>query len=117
MGKLHVPILGDIATAGLTRKQLKGELTTRLAKYVTVELGDSDVTVSIVQFNSQKIFVFGSVVNPKTLTFFTAPSLLEVMIQVTPSPDADLTAVKVIPADPSMTEYIHSEYGRCSSKW
>jgi len=102
-GKITIPLLGDIIVADRNRKQVKDDLTSKLSKFIKE---GAEVTVSVTQFNSQKIFVFGRVMRPAIITFQSPPSLLEIMIQVEPTPDADLTSVKVIPVDPSIRKPI-----------
>jgi len=102
-GKITLPFLGDIIAAGFTRKELKDDITNRLSKFIKESI---EVTVGIMQFNSQKISIFGRVANPKIVTFSIIPTLLEVIIQAVPAPDADLTTVKIIPVDPSIRKPI-----------
>jgi len=102
-GKITIPLLGDIIVADRNRKQVKDDITSKLSKFIKE---GAEVTVSVTQFNSQKIFVFGRVMRPSTITFQSPPSLLEIMIQAEPAPDADLTSVKVIPVDPSIRKPI-----------
>jgi polysaccharide export outer membrane protein len=103
-GKITMHLLGDIPIAGLTREEAKKDIAKKLSEFIKE---GAEVTVGIVQFNSQKISVFGAVANPTTITFSSPPSLLEViMTRSIPTPDADLTAVKIIPADSSIREPI-----------
>ncbi len=103
-GKITVNLLGDIAVVGRTRHEVKEDIAGRLTKFIKE---DAEITVSIVESNSQRISVFGQVVNPMTITFYSPPSLLDViMSQCIPTPSADLTAVKVIPRDSSIKKPI-----------
>jgi polysaccharide export outer membrane protein len=100
-GRITLHLLGDIPVAGLTRDELKDKITERLAEFLTKDAMEVlQVTVSIVEFNSRKIFVFGQVRNPGTVTLTPELSLLEaIMAQAVPTPGADLTSVKIIPAE------------------
>jgi len=99
-GKITIYVLGDISVAGLTRKQAKAKIEELLLQYVKE---GAEVTFSITEFNSQRISVVGAVRNPRTITFSIIPSLLAVlMVDSVPTPDADLTAVKILPVDPSI---------------
>ncbi len=100
-GKINIPILGEIFIKGQTKDQVKTEISNRLAKYVKE---GAEVTVNITQYNSQKIFIFGQVANSRSISFSTPPSLIEVIIQASPAPDADLKSVKIISGDPSVRE-------------
>lgn len=98
-GKITIPGLGDIYVAKLNREKVKKNIMEKLSEYIKE---GAEVTVSVAQFNSQKIHIFGQVRNPKTITFLSPPSLLEVMVQLELTPEADLTAVKIIPANPEI---------------
>jgi polysaccharide export outer membrane protein len=104
-GNVTVNMLGDIPVSGFTRQELEADITKRLTERFVREV--PEVTVSIVEFRSQRISVFGAVTNPSTITFSTVPSLLEVvMAQCIPTPDADLTAVMIMPKLPSTRKTI-----------
>jgi protein involved in polysaccharide export with SLBB domain len=103
-GKITVHLLGDIPIAGLTREEAKSDIGKRLSKYIKE---GAEVTVSVAQFNSQKISVFGQVANPRTIAFSSAPSLIEVvMVQSIPTSEADLSAVQILPADSAIRKPI-----------
>ena len=102
-GKISIPLLGTIKIAGLTREETKKDINERLSKFIKE---DAEVVVSIAQYNSRKIYVFGQVRNSRVITFSSTPTLMEVMVQTIPAPDADLTAIKIIPADSSVREPI-----------
>ena len=97
-GRVTVFMLGDIDVAGFTRGEVKNDVTEKLSKYIKE---GAEVTVSVMQFNSQKIYIYGAVRNSGAITFSSPPPLLEIIFQAGPTPEADLTAVKIIPADPS----------------
>jgi len=103
-GKITVHLLGNIPVAGFTRQEVADDITKRLSKFIKEGI---QLTVSVVEFRSQKISVFGQVRNPETIVFSVAPSLLEViMSRSIPTPDADLTAIKIIPKDSSVRKPI-----------
>lgn len=59
-GKISVPLAGDVQAAGNTTDELKAKLTEALAEYITAP----DVTVVVVQMNSQRVSVMGEVNRP-----------------------------------------------------
>lgn len=59
-GKISAPLAGDVQAAGLTTEELKAKLTEKLAEYVTAP----DVTVVVIQMNSQKVSIVGEVQRP-----------------------------------------------------
>jgi len=56
-GKITVPLIGDIQTDGLTRKQL----TTQLTQALSEKLVDPNVTIQLAQVNSKKYYISGEV--------------------------------------------------------
>ena len=102
-GKITVPLLDDLKVARLTREEVKKDITERLSRFIKE---GAEVTVSVVQFNSQKIHIFGAVRNQRTITFSSPPPLLEVIMQSGFTPEADLATVKIIPADPSARKLV-----------
>jgi polysaccharide biosynthesis/export protein len=61
-GKISLPLVGDVAAAGLTPVQLQNELEARFAKYLT----NPDVSVIVAEIRSQRINVLGQVLRPGT---------------------------------------------------
>jgi polysaccharide export outer membrane protein len=62
-GKISMPLLSDIAAAGLTPTQLADSITGKLKKY----MADPRVTVVVTAMNSQKIYVLGEVTHTGTM--------------------------------------------------
>jgi polysaccharide export outer membrane protein len=56
-GKITVPLIGDIQTDGLTRKQL----TTQLTQALSEKLVNPNVTIQLAQVNSKKYYISGEV--------------------------------------------------------
>jgi len=59
-GKISLPLLDDVQAAGLTPRQLKADLTRRLAKYI----GSPEVSVVVREIHSLKVAVIGEVRKP-----------------------------------------------------
>lgn len=59
-GKISLPLTGDIQAAGLTAEQLKEKIREAMTGYID----EPNVSVTVQQINSLKIFVQGEVVNP-----------------------------------------------------
>lgn len=68
-GDIFYPYLGNILVAGKTTGQIRRLLTKRLSKYVE----NPQVTVRVLQYNSQKISVTGAVHKPMSLPITSAP--------------------------------------------
>jgi polysaccharide export outer membrane protein len=56
-GKISLPLLNDVQAAGLTPMQLSGVIANGLKKY----MNDPQVTVSVSEINSRRIYVTGEV--------------------------------------------------------
>ena len=59
-GRITVPLLNDIAAAGLTPDQLREQIQKAASKYVE----DPSVTVVVKAINSRKVFVTGQIAKP-----------------------------------------------------
>lgn len=73
-GSIFYPYVGKLKVAGLEVTQIRELISKSLSKFIE----DPQVDVSVAAFNSQKVFVSGSVVNPSTLPLTNVPlSLLD----------------------------------------
>jgi polysaccharide biosynthesis/export protein len=59
-GKISLPLVGDLAAAGLTVDELKDELNRKYSEYIT----EPHVTITVKETNSLKIYVLGEVTKP-----------------------------------------------------
>jgi polysaccharide biosynthesis/export protein len=59
-GKISLPLVGEIAAAGLTVDELKDELNRKYSEYIT----EPHITITVKEINSLKIYVLGEVKNP-----------------------------------------------------
>jgi polysaccharide biosynthesis/export protein len=59
-GKISLPLLNDVQAAGLTAMELANAISEGLKKYIT----SPQVTVSVSEINSQRIYVTGEVTRP-----------------------------------------------------
>lgn len=74
-GEITLPLIGRVKVAGLTVEQLETELNTRLKKYFK----DPQVSVTVVEFRSQPVSVFGAVTNPGVFQLRGRKTLYEVL--------------------------------------
>lgn len=96
-GKITLPLLGDIQAAGLTPMELSDEISKKLEPYIKT---GSQVSVTVLEFNSRKVSILGQVSKPGKYSFAVIPSIMEILTEAGgPLPTADLTAVKVIPQE------------------
>jgi polysaccharide export outer membrane protein len=76
-GKISMPLLNDIAAAGLTPLQLKDSITEKLKKFIA----DPRVTVVVTAMNSRRIFVSGEVVHTGPMVLLPHMTMLQALSQ------------------------------------
>ena len=59
-GKTSLPLVGEVAAAGLTVDELKDELNRKYSEYIT----EPHITITVKETNSLKIYVLGEVTHP-----------------------------------------------------
>jgi polysaccharide export outer membrane protein len=62
-GKISLPLLNDVQAAGLTAMQLAGMISDGLKKFIN----NPQVTVSVSEINSRRIYVTGEVTRPGSM--------------------------------------------------
>jgi polysaccharide export outer membrane protein len=72
-GKISLPLLDDVQAAGLTPKQLKDDLTRRLAKYIS----SPEVSVIVREIHSLRVAVIGEVSKPGRYDLKSRASVLD----------------------------------------
>jgi polysaccharide biosynthesis/export protein len=84
-GTINYPLIGDIAAAGKTAKELEHDLTKKLgAKYIR----DPQVTVFVKEYNSQRVTVSGAV---KTSGVYSIKGNTSLMSVIAMAGDVDTT--------------------------
>ncbi len=74
-GNITLPLIGRVKAAGLTVEQLENELTSRLKKYVQ----DPQISVTVVEFRSEPVSVFGAVTQPGVFQLRGRKTLYQVL--------------------------------------
>ena len=74
-GNITLPLVGRVAAGGLTVEQLETELNIRLKKY----MHDPQVSVTVAEFRSQPVSVFGAVTKPGVVQLRGRKTLYEVL--------------------------------------
>lgn len=81
-GRITTPLIQDMQAQGKTPTELAGDLRTSLANYIQ----DPNVTVVVKTFaapnNSAAVRVIGAAVTPKTISYRSGLTVLDVMIDV-----------------------------------
>jgi len=74
-GKISLPLLNDVQAAGLTAMQLAGNIREGLTKYLT----NPQVTVTVTQINSRRVFVTGEVAHSGALPLLPSMTVLQAL--------------------------------------
>ena len=74
-GNITLPLIGRIQAAGLTVEQLEAELASRLKVYVQ----EPQVSITVTEFRSQPVSVFGAVTTPGVIQLRGRKTLYEVL--------------------------------------
>lgn len=74
-GTISFPLVGTLEVAGKTYTEIRDLLTTSISKYYQ----DPQVAVNLVELQSQKVLVFGEVLQPGVLQLANEMSILEAL--------------------------------------
>ena len=74
-GKISLPLLNDVDTAGLTPMQLANSLTDSLKKFIS----SPQVTVIVKEINSRRVYVIGEVVRAGTFPLLPKMTVLQIV--------------------------------------
>lgn len=77
-GQIPFPLIGQVAAVGLTPTELEGRLRDLLGRDYLV---DPQVTVTVQEYRSQRVFVLGEVEKPGTYALTGRSTLLDVLSQ------------------------------------
>jgi polysaccharide biosynthesis/export protein len=72
-GKISLPLLNDVQAAGLTAMQLSNSIRVGLMKFLT----NPQVTVTVTQINSLRVFMTGEVTKPGAITLLPNMTVLQ----------------------------------------
>jgi polysaccharide biosynthesis/export protein len=74
-GKISLPLLNDVQAAGLTPIQLSAVISEGLKKYIT----NPQVTVSVVEINSRRVYVTGEVTKAGAFPLLPSMTVLQAL--------------------------------------
>jgi polysaccharide export outer membrane protein len=74
-GKITLPLLNDVQAAGLTPMELAGVISDQLKKYIT----NPQVTVSVTEINSRRVYVTGEVSKSGAYTLLPHMTVLQAL--------------------------------------
>ena len=100
-GSAVVPVIGEIELAGLTTREAEELLTSKLRLF---NRDIQDVSLTVTQYNSLRVYVLGAVENPGSFTFDAPPTLWDVISEAGGiGPDANPAAVRIVTVRESRT--------------
>ena len=74
-GRISLPLINDVQAAGLTPTQLAAVITDGLKKYIT----NPQVTVSVSEINSRRVYVTGEVTRPGAFPLLPNMTVLQAL--------------------------------------
>jgi polysaccharide export outer membrane protein len=74
-GNITLPMIGRVKAGGLTVEQLEAELTTRFKEFIR----EPQISVTVTEFRSQPVSVFGAVTKPGVVQLRGGQTLYEVL--------------------------------------
>jgi len=74
-GKISVPLLNDVQASGLTAMELAASLRDSLSKYLT----NPQVTVTVNEINSRRVYITGEVIHPGTFPLLPNMTVLQAL--------------------------------------
>jgi polysaccharide export outer membrane protein len=74
-GKISLPLLNDVQAAGLTSMELANVISEGLKKYIT----NPQVTVSVTEINSRRVYVTGEVTRPGAFPLLPNMTVLQAL--------------------------------------
>jgi polysaccharide export outer membrane protein len=72
-GKISLPLIGEVQASGRTPTQLKNDISAKLRAYLSAP----DVTVTVLQMNSQKFNILGRVTKPGSYSLSATTTVLD----------------------------------------
>ncbi|HXM94178.1 MAG TPA: polysaccharide biosynthesis/export family protein [Candidatus Dormibacteraeota bacterium] len=74
-GKISLPLLNDVQAAGLTAMQLAGVISEGLKKFIN----NPQVTVSVSEINSRRVYVTGEVTRPGSMPLLPNMTVMQAL--------------------------------------
>ena len=107
-GNISLPLLSDVAAAGLSPRQLAASITEKLKKYVA----DPRVTVIVTQINSQKVYVTGEVLHTGAIQLLPNMTVLQALADAGFTQFANTKGIYVLREESGQQQKIRVNYKR-----
>ena len=96
-GSVVFPLIGSVQAEGRTLAEMRSDLARRISLF---DRSSPQVSLSISEYKSRKIFVLGAVLLPGIYAFAELPNIWDAIAEAGgPLEDADLSKVELIPGD------------------
>ena len=96
-GSVVFPVVGTVQAEGRSLAEIRSDLSRRISLF---DRSNPQVTISISEYKSRKIFVLGAVLLPGIYAFAELPNIWDAIAEAGgPLEDADLSKVELIPGD------------------
>jgi polysaccharide biosynthesis/export protein len=106
-GKISLPLIDDVAAAGLTPRQLRDRLLVEARRYVTEPI----VTVVVKQINSRKVYITGQIVRPGQYALTPSMTILQLIATAGGLGDyAKAKDIKVVRVENGKPVTLHFDY-------
>jgi polysaccharide export outer membrane protein len=104
-GKITLSVIGEISAAGLTPQELANKIGDQVSRY---NKQISQATVEVLQYNSQKVYITGQVLNPGKYSFEELPNAWELVKEAGGvTEQGDLSNVVIIRGSVNKGEIVH----------
>ena len=111
-GMITVPLLNDVRVTGMTTHQLQDMLTAKLKDFVR----EPQVTVTVRQIRSRRVYLFGEVARPGTYPLNTSMTVLQLLAEAGgPGTYAKLGSIYVIRQENGARKRLAFHYKRALS--
>lgn len=94
-GMINTPLIGEIYVAGKTVTEIEKSILQKASKYYS----QATVNVDVMQFNSQRFYIFGEVKNPGPKQWTGRDTLVDALAQAIPTDEAWEERIVVIRGD------------------
>ena len=103
-GNISLPVVGDVKATGLTTNELTQEI---ISKFTIYAVRIDQVSVEILKYESNKVYITGHIANPGKYTFEKIPNLWRVISEAGgPTETANLSNVLIIRSSQEGSETI-----------
>jgi protein involved in polysaccharide export with SLBB domain len=94
-GRVNLPLVGEVFCSGMTCKEIEQAICQAAKPYYN----DTECTVSVASYQSQRFYVFGQVTKPGPYPWTGRDTLLDVLAQAQPNTLAWMERIRIVRGD------------------